>query len=109
MAIDIELTELMLDYVTIYPYTSVDSYGKRTRGTGVRFKCRVVRKNVLHQDNESREDVVVGKILTADNASTLSINDLIEFADGSFGSIMSVSTVTDDLGEYHHATIEFGR
>jgi hypothetical protein len=109
MAIDKELVELMVDSVTIYPYSAVDSYGKRSRGSGVTFKCRLIYDTQLNKNGDGRDVLDSGRIITADDVSTVTVDSKLLLPDGKNSPITNVSTITDETGVYHHAVIRFGR
>jgi len=109
MAIDAELVELMVDSVTIYPYTTTDSYGKRSKGSGTKFKCRLIYDTQLNKNNDGRDVLSSGRIITADDVSTVTVDSKLLLPDGSTPPIVSVSVISDETAVYHHAVIRFGR
>jgi hypothetical protein len=109
MAIDSELVELMVDFVTIYPYTTTDAYGKRSKGSGTKFKCRLIFDTQLNKDNDGRDVLSSGRIITADDVSKVTVDSKLLLPDGSTPPIVSVSTISDETAVYHHAVIKFGR
>jgi hypothetical protein len=55
MGITDDLSELMVDDATWYPFASRDGYGKRTFGTGVAYKGRLYRKARMVRDFQGHE------------------------------------------------------
>lgn len=65
MAIDPNLLSLMIESVTLQPYTGQDAYGVPTYGTGVSYAARVSLKNELVRAHDGREIASRGKVYVA--------------------------------------------
>lgn len=111
MAWDTALEELMVDTVTIAPFSSMNDAGGYTYGTGVSYVARVVRKNTRVLDFSGRETVSATTVYVAPKAGALPLLDpraKITLPDGTTPNIMSVAIYPDEDGP-HHAVVYCGR
>lgn len=108
MPISSKLADLFESQVTIYPYSSVDQYGKRTTsGTGTTYDAHVQPETSLARDDLGREVTIVATVIIY-GVATVTTNDRIVLPDGSSPAIVSISQHRDPDGA-HHTTLRLGR
>ena len=108
MAIDIELAELMQDYVVFRAGTAIDNYGKRTYSTAGTVQGRLIYDDMLERTDDMREFKQTGKFLTYGSA-TVDLKYRMTLPDSSEAIIIGVQNLRDELGDEHHMVIRFGQ
>jgi hypothetical protein len=69
MSLPEPLLSMCRDTVTIEPWSSVDSYGAPTYGTGVEYPARIVGHNKIVRDATGQEVVSSAKIIVASDVT----------------------------------------
>lgn len=102
-----EVASLMLDTVTIAPFSAYDAYGKPTHGAPVSRSARVVRghKRVVAQSGD--EVLSYARAFVKTDGLAISTLDKVTLPDGTTPKILTVEEWPDDEG-VRASTIYFG-
>jgi hypothetical protein len=109
MAIESDYRELFSETVTLYPYASVDKYGKRsfTASASVTACAHLVSEVSLARDQDGREVVEMGRVYLY-GTFPVTTDYKIQLADGSSPVIIGVDQPHDENGA-HHTVVRIGR
>lgn len=107
MAFEDSFLSMMPATLTVYPFSSFDSYGEAAYSTqATTYQCRV-------EYSPTRRGTIQGEEIVGDTtvyvASTSAMNHLDNYIlpDGSTGIVQSIQQMWDDEG-IHHNVIMFG-
>lgn len=95
-----DLSDMMKDDATWYPFTARDGYGKRSFGTGVPYKGRLVRHPRMVRDFQGHE-VLSSHHFWFLGAPAVGPQDKVTLGDGTSPVIASVDRFPDEDGPSH--------
>jgi hypothetical protein len=105
MAFDDDLLELMPFTITIASVTSVDKFNKRTYGSAVSYRCRIVARmeQVVTEDGRQAQSSHI--LWVAPPASgvipNLRPNCKLTLPDGTTPPVLAIETYPDEDGNQH--------
>lgn len=83
--------------VTIYPYSSINSYGEYSFGSGVSTPCRIesTDEQVISEDGTA---VFTSAKLTIDGSKSVNVKDKVVLPNGDYRLIAKIEDVTGPDG-----------
>ena len=106
MGVPRDFAEMMQDTVTVYPPSTLDSYGKQSYGTGVPYRCRIIGEQRIRRDKDGREVIEQGRAVIY-GVAVADVRGRIALPWGAPTLIVSVDQIADEDGD-HHTVIGYG-
>lgn len=106
MGVPRDFAEMMRETVTVYPASTVDSYGKQSFGAGVPYLCRIVGEQRIRRDKDGREVIEMGRAIVY-GVAVVDVRDRLALPNGETPLVTSVDQLTDEAGD-HHTVIGYG-
>ena len=100
MAVDAELSALMLQTVVWQPRASLNAYGEASFGAAVTVPCRIEQTNKMTLTAEGQEAVSTAQVYT-DQVRGISQADQMTLPDGTIPTILTVAVHWDEVGPSH--------
>lgn len=101
MPIEPDLIELMLDEVTLEPWTGKDRYANPVFGSPRTAKCRIEHNTRRIISVEGHEKVSSAQVTLADPTLPISTKDRLTLPDGSQPAILKIAAAKDEVGPYY--------
>ena len=109
MSIDPEFAEMMTDVISVAPVASKDGYGKRTPGSAIEIRCRLMYEARRTTNGDGVEVVESGRAICFGSYPQVQTDWLLTLPDGTTPGIISVDGVADiEGGTDSHTVIGFG-
>ena len=110
MALSSEFYHLMSEYITVYPESSADKYGKKSfSATGTQIRCRIMNATKAVRDRDGREVFPEGQIICYGAFPNITVNHKLVLPDGRTMPILTVSNIKDETEQDYYTSITFDR
>lgn len=106
MGVPVDFAEMMQDTITVYPHSTLDSYGKQSFGAGVSYQCRLVGEQRIRRDKDGREVIEMGRAIVY-GVAVVDVRDQLALPNGETPLVTSVDQLADENGD-HHTVIGYG-
>lgn len=96
-----ELTDLMIDSVTLEPSLGPNRYNTLQYGPAVAVQCQVIRSSKRALSREGREVTSWVQVVLADPTLAVSLDDRLTLADGQAVPLIEIMAIKDEDGPYY--------